>query len=276
MNFFKLSKYCLGAGLMVLTACAQQPDRQAAGERERGDRSNGMARDTLGMAEDPRTYTGQLQPINEQVTGAVTGEAVIDVRDDSVQVQVNVEEIPEGIANLQFLLGFPSEAEARCPAMAGNGAGNGYGNGMGNDTGKTHKDGTPKGAPRGAGNGMAPPSQTQSPSQSQTTAGIPMIQLQDDRPGMPEVIENGFSFQQTLSRSQLETAARQQFGLDTLNYENMVLYVQGISETGTTAPERTAPGTRPQPETPGAQAGASMPIACAEFQMQANGASNGY
>ncbi len=236
MDLVKYSKWSLGAGLMVvLTACAQQPDRQAAGGRDNQDRAEGLAQ------EDVQSYAGQIQSLNVEEFGQVSGQANIQVREDSIQINVDVQELPSGVANLQILLGFPQDQVGYCPPTAGNGLGNGNAN-----------------------------ERASAPGGIQTPSGMPMILLQEDPTALPQGTEGGYTFQQSLSRSDLENAARQQFGMETVSFENMVLYVQGIPE-GERVPGMQPPGTQP-----GDQGRATVPIACAEFEMFANGAANGY
>lgn len=185
------------------------------------------------------TYEAELMPINSEINeGDATGEATFTVSGDELTISLTVNGVSPDIQHLQHFHGFPdSDDAAMCPTMD-------------DDTN---------------GDGVVDILETA------PAAGTTMVPFTDDPVSM-EVFgatyptadaEGSYTYEHTVSLSELESAMGEQFPGQELNLENRVVFIHTVPETAELPDTVESKGGAPAYET--------VPVACGEIRLVGDG-----
>lgn len=185
------------------------------------------------------TYEATLAPINSEVNeGDATGEASFTVSGDELTISVAVSGVSPDIQHLQHFHGFPdSDEAATCPTMADD----------------TNDDGVVDIL------------------ETAPAAGTTMVPFTDDPVSMevfgatyPTADADGsYTYEHTVSLSELESAMGEQFPGQQLDLENRVVFIHTVPETADIPDTAESKGGAPAYET--------VPVACGEITLVGDG-----
>ncbi|MFP4162761.1 MAG: hypothetical protein ACLFQB_03300 [Chitinispirillaceae bacterium] len=190
--------------------------------------SDTTATDTAGIV-----YRAELGPLNDSVAGmSATGMATIRVKGDTMFINVMASGLEPGMMHLQHYHGYPDGQDASCASMDQDINGDGI-----VDLVETRDV-----------SGITLVPFNENPAELELTAET-----------YPEASDQGtVTYTDTVLISELRPALQEKFGIDSLQLENRVVYLHGISED-TELPE----SVQSLPDVP---AHVTLPVACGKLE----------
>lgn len=218
-----------GLSLVAIISCAGDMGRNGGN----GGDGAGPDSDTTATDTTSTVYRAELRSLNDSIAGmSANGMATIRIKGDTMFINVMASGLEPGMMHLQHYHGYPDGQDATCASMD-------------QDTN---------------GDGIVDLIETRE------VSDITLVPFNDNPAELeltaqsyPEASDQGtITYNDTVLISELRPALQQKFGIDSLQLENRVVYLHGISQD-TQLPE----SVQSLPDVP---AHVTLPVACGKLE----------